>query len=121
MSLLKELAVKADKNFKVSVRYDGNKVHEFKVAGVRDAIHARRMMKDRADFKELKNPEILKAVEIKEAAEDDEVVEPRVIAKAGDFQVLLMDDEQVMLQNIKARKDLAQMPLVIWKQLTRAL
>lgn len=54
-------------------------------------------------------------------ADDEELDEPRVIAKAGEFQVLLLPDEQVILQNIKQSKDIVKMPMIIWKQLSRSL
>jgi hypothetical protein len=51
--------------------------------------------------------------------EDEEPIEPKVIAKADEFQVVLDSDEQVHLidgeENVRV-----SMPLVIWKQLVRS-
>jgi len=59
---------------------------------------------------------------VNEADENtDDVEEPRMIAKAGDYRVMLLPNEQIVLRRggDKMFTDLAQMPLVIWKQLAR--
>lgn len=51
--------------------------------------------------------------------EDEESVEQKVIAKADEFTLMLDEDEQVhLLDGEKTVR--VSMPLVIWKQLTRA-
>ena len=50
---------------------------------------------------------------------DDEVFKPRVIAKADQFRVELISNEQVNVLNGK-NQILVTMPLIIWQQLARS-
>jgi len=54
-------------------------------------------------------------------AEAEGTDDPKVISKAGDYKVILLPNEQVVLRRggDKLYTDIAQMPLVIWKQLCR--
>lgn len=72
--------------------------------------------------------DMIKAVyddELDESADDlefnepepDEPVKPKLLGKAGDYTVMLDDDESVCLYY--EDEMLTSMPLVIWKQLTK--
>lgn len=67
--------------------------------------------------------DMIKAVYDDELTEDEsmddalEPVKPKLLGKAGDYKVMLDDDEQVNLYY--EDEMLTTMPLVIWKQLTK--
>lgn len=67
----------------------------------------------------LKNVIKLHHVPTLESVEDEGEEEPREIAKGGDYVVVLLPDEQIMLRDAKHAKNIVQMPLVVWKQLCR--